>query len=563
MERKFRSDEVKAGVDRAPHRSLLRACGLKDDDFKKPFIGVANSYTDIVPGHVHLREIAEAVKEGIREAGGVPFEFNTIAVDDGIAMGHIGMHYSLPSRELIADSIETMVEAHRLDGLVCIGSCDKIVPAMLMAMVRLNIPAIFISGGPMPAGLSKQGLPIDLISVFEGVGAFYSGLISEEELYELEVRACPSCGSCAGLFTANSMCCIAEALGLALPGNGTILATDERRKELAREAGRQIMKLVELNLRPRDIVTVEAIDNAFALDLSMGGSTNTVLHLLAIANEARIHYPLERINEIADRTPYICSLSPASNLHMEDLDRAGGVSAVLSELSKIDGLLHLDVITVTGKTLGENIKGASVKDRNVIRPIEDAYLPHGGLNVLFGNLAPEGAVIKTGAVDPSIRWFEGKAVVFESQEEAVNGIKSGKVKKGDVVVIRYEGPKGGPGMVEMLAPTSAIVGMGLGKDVALITDGRFSGGTRGICIGHISPEAAVGGPIALLRDGDVIRIDLEQRRIDVLITQQELERRRNEWKPPKPKVKGGWLERYSKLVTSASKGAVLTVEDSH
>jgi dihydroxy-acid dehydratase len=563
MERKFRSDEVKAGVDRAPHRSLLRACGLKDDDFKKPFIGVANSYTDIVPGHVHLREIAEAVKEGIREAGGVPFEFNTIAVDDGIAMGHIGMHYSLPSRELIADSIETMVEAHRLDGLVCIGSCDKIVPAMLMAMVRLNIPAIFISGGPMPAGLSKQGLPIDLISVFEGVGAFYSGLISEEELYELEVRACPSCGSCAGLFTANSMCCIAEALGLALPGNGTILATDERRKELAREAGRQIMKLVELNLRPRDIVTVEAIDNAFALDLSMGGSTNTVLHLLAIANEARIHYPLERINEIADRTPYICSLSPASNLHMEDLDRAGGVSAVLSELSKIDGLLHLDVITVTGRTLGENIKGASVKDRNVIRPIEDAYLPHGGLNVLFGNLAPEGAVIKTGAVDPSIRWFEGKAVVFESQEEAVNGIKSGKVKKGDVVVIRYEGPKGGPGMVEMLAPTSAIVGMGLGKDVALITDGRFSGGTRGICIGHISPEAAVGGPIALLRDGDVIRIDLEQRRIDVLITQQELERRRNEWKPPKPKVKGGWLERYSKLVTSASKGAVLTVEDSH
>jgi dihydroxy-acid dehydratase len=563
MERKFRSDEVKVGVDRAPHRSLLRACGLKDDDFKKPFIGVANSYTDIVPGHVHLREIAEAVKEGIREAGGVPFEFNTIAVDDGIAMGHIGMHYSLPSRELIADSIETMVEAHRLDGLVCIGSCDKIVPAMLMAMVRLNIPAIFISGGPMPAGLSKQGLPIDLISVFEGVGAFYSGLISEEELYELEVRACPSCGSCAGLFTANSMCCIAEALGLALPGNGTILATDERRKELAREAGRQIMKLVELNLRPRDIVTVEAIDNAFALDLSMGGSTNTVLHLLAIANEARIHYPLERINEIADRTPYICSLSPASNLHMEDLDRAGGVSAVLSELSKIDGLLHLDVITVTGKTLGENIKGASVKDRNVIRPIEDAYLPHGGLNVLFGNLAPEGAVIKTGAVDPSIRWFEGKAVVFESQEEAVNGIKSGKVKKGDVVVIRYEGPKGGPGMVEMLAPTSAIVGMGLGKDVALITDGRFSGGTRGICIGHISPEAAVGGPIALLRDGDVIRIDLEQRRIDVLITQQELERRRNEWKPPKPKVKGGWLERYSKLVTSASKGAVLTVEDSH
>ncbi|MFA4015592.1 MAG: hypothetical protein RUDDFDWM_000682 [Candidatus Fervidibacterota bacterium] len=562
MERRFRSDEVKVGIDRAPHRSLLRACGLKDEDFEKPFIGVVNSYTDIVPGHVHLREIAEAVKEGIREAGGVPFEFGTIAVDDGIAMGHIGMHYSLPSRELIADSIETMVEAHRLDGLVCIGSCDKIVPAMLMAMVRLNIPAIFISGGPMPAGVSKQGKPIDLISVFEGVGAFYSGLIGEEELRELEMRACPSCGSCAGLFTANSMCCIAEALGLALPGNGTILATDERRKELARQAGRQIMKLIQLNLCPRDIVTVEAIDNAFALDLSMGGSTNTVLHLLAIANEANIHYPLERINEIADRTPYICSLSPASNLHMEDLDRAGGVSAVLSELSKIDGLLHLDAITVTGKTLGENIKGASVKDRNVIRLIEDAYLPHGGLHVLFGNLAPEGAVIKTGAVDPSIREFKGKAVVFESQEEAVNGIKSGKVKKGDVVVIRYEGPKGGPGMVEMLAPTSAIVGMGLGKEVALITDGRFSGGTRGICVGHISPEAAVGGPIALLRDGDIIQIDLRQRRIDVLLTQEELERRRKEWKPPKPKIKGGWLERYSRLVTSASKGAVLAVEDS-
>jgi len=562
MERRFRSDEVKVGIDRAPHRSLLRACGLKDEDFEKPFIGVVNSYTDIVPGHVHLREIAEAVKEGIREAGGVPFEFGTIAVDDGIAMGHIGMHYSLPSRELIADSIETMVEAHRLDGLVCIGSCDKIVPAMLMAMVRLNIPAIFISGGPMPAGVSKQGKPIDLISVFEGIGAFYSGLIGEEELRELEMRACPSCGSCAGLFTANSMCCIAEALGLALPGNGTILATDERRKELARQAGRQIMKLIQLNLCPRDIVTVEAIDNAFALDLSMGGSTNTVLHLLAIANEANIHYPLERINEIADRTPYICSLSPASNLHMEDLDRAGGVSAVLSELSKIDGLLHLDAITVTGKTLGENIKGASVKDRNVIRLIEDAYLPHGGLHVLFGNLAPEGAVIKTGAVDPSIREFKGKAVVFESQEEAVNGIKSGKVKKGDVVVIRYEGPKGGPGMVEMLAPTSAIVGMGLGKEVALITDGRFSGGTRGICVGHISPEAAVGGPIALLRDGDIIQIDLRQRRIDVLLTQEELERRRKEWKPPKPKIKGGWLERYSRLVTSASKGAVLAVEDS-
>ncbi|MCS7253970.1 MAG: dihydroxy-acid dehydratase [Armatimonadota bacterium] len=556
----MRSEEIKSGVDRAPHRGLLRACGLKDEDFEKPFIGVANSYTDVVPGHVHLREIAEAVKQGIYEAGGVPFEFNTIAVDDGIAMGHIGMHYSLPSRELIADSVETMVEAHRFDGLVCVASCDKIVPGMLMAAVRLNIPAIFVSGGPMPAGRSQKGEPLDLISIFEGVGAYHSGLITEEELREIEIRACPTCGSCAGLFTANSMCCIAEALGLALPGNGTILATDERRKELARMAGRQVMKLIELELRPRDIVTVEAIDNAFALDLAMGGSTNTVLHLLAIAHEAGISYPLERINDIADRTPYICSLSPASKLHMEDLDRAGGVSAILKELSKISGLLHLESITVTGETLWENIKDATVLDRSVIRSVEAPHLSSGGLCILFGNLAPDGAVIKTGAVDPSIRRFEGRAVIFESQEEAVEGIKSGKVKRGDVVVIRYEGPKGGPGMVEMLAPTSAIVGMGMGKDVALITDGRFSGGTRGICVGHISPEAAAGGPIALLRDGDIIRIDLDERRIDVLIPQEELDKRRSEWRPPKPKVVGGWLARYSKLVTSANTGAVLTVD---
>lgn len=556
----LRSAEVKVGADRAPHRGLLRACGLKDEDFEKPFVGVANSYTDVVPGHVHLREIAEAVKEGIREAGGVPFEFNTIAVDDGIAMGHFGMHYSLPSRELIADSVETMVEAHRFDALVCIASCDKIVPGMLMAAVRLNIPAIFVSGGPMKAGRSKTGEPLDLISIFESVGAYHSGLITEDELREVEMAACPTCGSCAGLFTANSMCCIAEALGLALPGNGTILATDERRKELARMAGRQVMKLLELNLRPRDIVTIEAIDNAFALDLAMGGSTNTVLHLLAIAHEAGINYPLERINEIADRTPYICSLSPASKLHMEDLDRAGGVSAILKELSKIDGLLHLESMTVTGKTLLENIKDASVLDRSVIRPIEEPYLSSGGLCILFGNLAPDGAVIKTGAVDPSIRRFEGRAIIFESQEEAVEGIKSGKVKRGDVVVIRYEGPKGGPGMVEMLAPTSAIVGMGLGKDVALITDGRFSGGTRGICVGHISPEAAAGGPIALLQDGDIIRIDLDERRVDVLLSQEELERRRAMWRPPEPKVKHGWLARYSKLVTSANTGAVLRID---
>lgn len=557
---RLRSAEVKVGVDRAPHRGLLRACGLKDEDFEKPFVGVANSYTDVVPGHVHLRGIAEAVKEGIREAGGVPFEFNTIAVDDGIAMGHLGMHYSLPSRELIADSVETMVEAHRFDALVCIASCDKIVPGMLMAAVRLNIPAIFVSGGPMEAGRSKTGEPLDLISIFESVGAYHSGLITEDELREVEMKACPTCGSCAGLFTANSMCCIAEALGLALPGNGTILATDERRKELAKMAGKQVMKLLELNLCPRDIVTAEAIDNAFALDLAMGGSTNTVLHLLAIAHEAGISYPLERINEIANRTPYICSLSPASKLHMEDLDRAGGVSAILKELSKIDGLLHLESMTVTGKTLFENIKDASVLDRSVIRPIEEPYLSSGGLCILFGNLAPDGAVIKTGAVDPSIRCFEGRAVIFESQEEAVEGIKSGKVRRGDVVVIRYEGPKGGPGMVEMLAPTSAIVGMGLGKDVALITDGRFSGGTRGICVGHISPEAAAGGPIALLQDGDIIRIDLDERRIDVLLSQEELERRRTMWCPPEPKVKHGWLARYSKLVTSANTGAVLRID---
>lgn len=553
----MRSDEVKRGIDRAPHRSLFRACGLRDDDFDKPFIGVVNSYTDIVPGHIHLRELGQIVKEAIREAGGVPFEFNTIAVDDGIAMGHIGMHYSLASRELIADCVETMVEAHRLDAMICITNCDKIVPGMLMAAVRINIPTIFISGGPMAAGRSAKGEAIDLISVFEGIGAYRAGQISEEELYDLEAHACPTCGSCAGLFTANSMNCLCEALGIALPGNGTILAIDPRRKQLARRAAHQLLKLLKMDIKPRDIITVHAIDNALTLDVAMGGSTNTVLHMLAVAYEAGIDYPLERINEIADHTPYLCSIAPASRYHMEDFDRAGGVSALLKELSKSNGLLHLDALTVTGKTLGENIATAQVLEYGIIRPIDQPYSQAGGLAILFGNLAPDGAVIKTGAVDPTIKQFEGPAVIFESQEEAVEGIKQGKVKKGDVVVIRYEGPKGGPGMVEMLAPTSAIVGMGLGKDVALITDGRFSGGTRGICIGHISPEAAAGGPIALLQHGDIIRIDLIQRTLNVLISDEELMRRRRAWQPPPPKIQHGWLARYSRMVTSANTGAVL------
>lgn len=558
--RPMRSDTIKFGAARAPHRSLLKAAGVRDEDMHKPFIAVCNSYIDIVPGHIHLQEFGKVVKEAIREAGGVPFEFNTIGVDDGIAMGHIGMRYSLPSRELIADAVETMLMAHAFDGMICIPNCDKITPGMMMAAMRVNIPTIFISGGPMRAG-QLNGEAVDLISVFEGVGAFQAGTIDEEQLKALEDAACPGCGSCSGMFTANSMNCLAEALGVALPGNGTILATDPARKELARQAAHQLLKLIDMDLKPRDIVTPEAIDNAFALDMAMGGSTNTVLHTLAICNEAGVDYPLERLNEVARRVPHLAKVSPASNWHIEDVHRAGGISAILHELLKKEGVLHGDCITVTGKTLAENVAGAEIKDPEVIRPIDNPHSEWGGLQVLFGNLAPDGAVIKSGAVDPSVRRHSGPAVVYDSQEEAFSGIAQGEVKAGDVVVIRYEGPKGGPGMPEMLGHTSAIAGMGLEKEVALITDGRFSGGTRGISIGHISPEAAAGGPIGLIKNGDIITIDLDEGTLTVDLTDEELEQRRREQVKPEPKVKTGYLARYAAMVTSANTGAIVRVPE--
>jgi dihydroxy-acid dehydratase len=554
----MRSDQIKLGFERAPHRGLLRATGVVgEQDFNKPFIAVCNSYVDVVPGHVHLQAFGKLVKEAIRAAGGVPFEFNTIGVDDGIAMGHIGMKYSLPSRELIADCVETMVEAHRFDGMVCIPNCDKIVPGMLLAAMRLDIPTIFVSGGPMKAGKLADGRAIDLISVFEGVGAYRAGKINDEQLLEMEQQACPTCGSCSGMFTANSMNCLMEALGLALPGNGSYLAISEQRRELVREAGRMIMRLIEANLTPRKIVNVESIDNAFALDMAMGGSTNTVLHTLALAHEAGIDYDLERINEVAKRTPHICKVSPSGKWHMEDVDRAGGISAILKELSRKPGILNLDRPTVTLKTLGENIANAIVADREVILPVEHPYSERGGLAILTGNLAPDGAVIKVAGVEPSMLRHNGPACIFDSQEDAAAGILNGKVKPGDVVVIRYEGPRGGPGMQEMLAPTANIMGMGLGDKVALITDGRFSGGTRGACIGHISPEAAAGGPIAALRNGDMVAIDLVENRLNVDLSPAQIYERLKDARSPKERVKSTWLRRYASLVTSANTGAVL------
>jgi len=552
----YRSDKVKKGIERSPHRALLRACGLSDEDFDKPLIGIANSYIDIIPGHVHLREFVQPIKEEVRKAGGVPIEFNVIGVDDGIAMGHYGMHYSLPSRELIADSIETVVEAHQLDALICIPNCDKIVPGMLMAAARLNIPTIFISGGPMLAG-EANGKKVDLISVFEGIGQLKAGKITERELKLIEEQACPTCGSCSGMFTANSMNCITEVLGLGLPGNGTIPAVDPRRELLARQAARQIMELLRRNIRPRDILTVEAFDNAFAVDIAMGGSSNTILHLLAIAREAGIEYDLSRINEISKRTPNICKISPASHYHIQDLDNAGGIPAILKELIRGGYLPHPDKLTVSLKTLRDIAQEAPEADGEVIRRIEDPYSKEGGIAILFGKLAPEGAVVKTAGVDPQMLVFKGKAICFNSEEEAIDGILGGKVKPGHVVVIRYEGPKGGPGMREMLSPTSAIMGMGLGDKVALITDGRFSGGTRGACIGHISPEAASGGPIGIVQDGDEILIDIPNRKLELLISEEEFKRRMENFKPIQKEVKSPWLRRYMKFVTSASKGAVL------
>ncbi|HZH61803.1 MAG TPA: dihydroxy-acid dehydratase [Metabacillus sp.] len=555
----LRSNMIKKGFDRAPHRSLLRAAGVKEEDFDKPFIAVCNSYIDIVPGHVHLQEFGKIVKEAIREAGGVPFEFNTIGVDDGIAMGHIGMRYSLPSREIIADSVETVVSAHWFDGMVCIPNCDKITPGMMMAALRINIPTLFVSGGPMKAGVTSDGKKISLSSVFEGVGAYQSGKIDEKGLTELEQFGCPTCGSCSGMFTANSMNCLAEALGLAMPGNGTILAVDPKRKEFVKESAKQLMNLIKDDIKPRDIVTEKAIDNAFALDMALGGSTNTVLHTLALAHEAEIEYPIQRINEVAARVPHLSKLAPASDHHIEDLHAAGGVSAALYELSKKEGALHLDTLTVTGKTLGENIAGCEIQDHEVIRPIDNPHTEKGGLAVLFGNLAPDGAIIKTGGVQNGITSHEGPAIVFESQEEAINGIANGKVKEGHVVIIRYEGPKGGPGMPEMLSPTSMIVGMGLGPKVALVTDGRFSGASRGLSIGHASPEAAEGGPLAFVENGDHVVIDIENRTMDVQVPEEEWEKRKANWKGFEPKVKKGYLARYSKLVTSASTGGIMKI----
>ncbi|MGI6542369.1 MAG: dihydroxy-acid dehydratase [Limnochordia bacterium] len=558
--RPMRSDRIKAGADRAPHRSLLRAAGVRDEDMNKPFIAVCNSYVDIVPGHVHLQDFGKVVKEAIREAGGVPFEFNTIGVDDGIAMGHIGMRYSLPSRELIADAVETMLTAHAFDGMICIPNCDKITPGMLMAAMRVNIPTIFISGGPMAAG-RYDGKAVDLISVFEAVGEYTSGKIDAKQLKDIESVACPGCGSCSGMYTANSMNCLCEALGIALPGNGTLLARDPQRLELAKQAAQQLMHLIEIDLKPRDIVNAKSIDNAFALDMAMGGSSNTVLHTLAFCKEAEVDYPLSRLNEVAKRVPHICKVSPASDIHIEDIHKAGGISAILGELLQRPGILHPDCITITGKTLAENVAGRRSLDTEVIRPLDNPHSTWGGLQILFGNLAPDGAVIKSGAVDPSVRRHVGPAVIFDSQEDAFTGITSGKVKAGDVVVVRYEGPKGGPGMPEMLGHTSAIMGMGLGKSVALITDGRFSGGTRGIAVGHISPEGAAGGPIGLLEDGDLITIDLEAGIISVDLTDDQLAERRAKWQPPAPKVRRGYLYRYSQMVTSANEGAVLRAEE--
>lgn len=557
----MRSDRVKKGFERAPHRSLLKATGqiTSDEDFDRPFIGICNSYIDLIPGHVHLQAFGKVVKDAVRAAGGVPFEFNTIGVDDGIAMGHIGMRYSLPSREIIADSVETVAAAHWLDGLVCIPNCDKIVPGMLMGALRLDIPVIFISGGPMKAGRLPNGEKVDLISVFEGVGQYARGAMDDDGLKQLEDFACPSCGSCSGMFTANSMNCIMEALGLALPGNGSILAIDPRRNDLAEEAARRILHLVEHDLTSRTIVTREAFDDAFTLDMAMGGSTNTILHLLAAAEEAEVPYDLNRINEISARTPYICKISPASKyVHMEDVDEAGGVPAIMKELTELD-LLHLDRPTVAG-TLRESVMQAENKRPGVIRKTEQPFRATGGLSVLFGNIAPDGCVVKTGAVADDMLVFEGTARIYESQDDAVQGILGGEVQPGDVVVIRTEGPKGGPGMPEMLQPTSALAGMGLDTSVAMLTDGRFSGGTRGLSIGHCSPEAASGGPIGIVEPGDRIRIDILAAQIDLIdLSDADIEARQQQKAAFTAKIKGGYLERYTHFVTSASQGAVLRI----
>jgi dihydroxy-acid dehydratase len=621
----MRSDTIKKGPERAPHRSLLRATGVGEEDWGKPFIAICCSHVDIIPGHVHLDAVGNYVKAAVRRAGGVPFIFHTVGVDDGIAMGHDGMKYSLPSREIIADSVETMLRAHQFDGMVCIPNCDKIVPGMLMAAMRCNVPAIFVSGGPMEAGEIDGGKRVDLINAFMAVGEHKIGKMSDEQFEKIEQNACPTCGSCSGMFTANSMNCLCEALGVSLPGNGTILATSARRLELYRKTAERIIGLVQDDIKPRDICTKEAFDNAMILDMAMGGSTNTLLHVLAIANEAGVDFGMERINQLSLETPNICKVAPSPTpdgriYHIQDVQRAGGIHSILGSLVRgKQGLLHEGSITVTGKSLGDNIvewdlrssgvsdavksimaQGSSTTGRSVtevrsmiqdgiakltegkediieeqsgagtpekwdqmhcIREVENAYSKEGGLTILYGNLAPEGSVVKTAGVDPEMMSHSGPAVIFESQEDACEGILTGKVKAGDVAVIRYEGPRGGPGMQEMLSPTSYIKGMGLGKSVSLITDGRFSGGTAGACIGHISPEAAEGGVIGLLRSGDIIAYSIPDKTLEVKLTDEELEARRKEWNRPPRNMDFGWLKRYQRMVTNAAHGAVLDAGD--
>ncbi|MEA1891612.1 MAG: dihydroxy-acid dehydratase [Campylobacterota bacterium] len=561
----MRSDIIKKGFDKAPHRSLLRATGLKDEDFDKPFIGIANSYIDIIPGHFFLHEYGEIVKEAIREAGGVPFVFNTIGVDDGIAMGHEGMLYSLPSREIIADSMETVMNAHALDAMICIPNCDKIVPGMIMGALRINVPTVFVSGGPMKAGHKKDGTPIDLATAFEAVGEHADGKMSDEELYDIECNACPSGGSCSGMFTANSMNTLCEAMGIALPGNGTVLAMTPERIEMVKKAAKRIVEMAKednpAKNNIRNVLNEKAVHNAFVVDMAMGGSSNTVLHMLAIAREAEVNFPIEKINEIADNVAHIAKISPSlTTVHMEDVDKAGGVNAVMKEVSRRGGLLYLDNPTVTGETIGERIKDAIILNEDVIHTNENAYSQVGGLSILFGNLALEGAVVKTAGIAPNMKQFKGTAICFNSQPEAIAGIMGKKVKAGDVVVIRYEGPKGGPGMQEMLAPTALIQGMGLGESVALITDGRFSGATKGASIGHVSPEAAEGGLIAFIEDGDEIELDTDAHVLKLNVADEVLEKRKAKWKPYKNEVKSKWLKRYQLLVSNASNGAVLKTE---
>jgi dihydroxy-acid dehydratase len=550
----MRSNLMKQGLEKYPHRSLLKAMGLTDREIDQPIIGVANSYNEFIPGHIHLDKITQAAKAGVRLAGGTPLEFGVIGVCDGLAMHHVGMKYSLPSRELIADSIEIMATSHPVDGLVLVANCDKIIPGMLMAALRLNIPAILISGGPMLAG-RFQGREVDLITVFEGVGAVKAGKICEDDLKELAECACPGCGSCAGMFTANSMNCLSEALGLALPGNGTIPAVHAARVRLAKEAGLQIMELVTKQILPRQIATLAAFKNAMAVDMALGCSTNTVLHVPAIAREAGIDLPLSLFNEISVKTPHLCSLSPAGPHHLEDLDTAGGVPAVMKVLME-GGLVDGSPLTATGRPVAENLAAVQVLDDTVIHPLSKPYHLQGGIAILTGNLAPDGAVVKQSAVDPQMLVNEGVARVFDAEEDATRAILDGKIKPGDIVVIRYEGPKGGPGMREMLTPTSSIAGMGLDKEVSLLTDGRFSGGTRGAAIGHVSPEAAEGGPIALVQEGDRIKIDITGKTLTLLVDEAELARRRQTWQPPEPKIKHGYVSRYSRVVSSGSQGAV-------